>query len=117
MKWDFSNVQELWAFAHKTNLYSKLIVQLKKDFELANVSLKLREDVNPEELETLLHEKIYFLLLEKFQEYLNLLYVVDVPERELEQLEPADAVVVSRQVAFLVMKRELKKVWFREKYV
>ncbi len=116
MKMDFLNSTELLQNAIDTKLYNKLILQLKKDFGLANIPIHLSENISPLELKTFLHEKIYYLILEKFTEYLNLLYVVDVPEKAFKQLEVTDVVEVSEQVSFLILKRVIQKVWFREKY-
>lgn len=113
---DFSDSSSLLENAQKEELYKKLVVQLKKDFVLANISIELSDDIIPVELKTILHEKIYFLILEQFPEYLNLLYIVDVPEKEFKNIHMTDAVEVAEQVTFLVLKRELQKVWFRSKY-
>jgi hypothetical protein len=116
MKKDFPNSTELLQNAIDSRLYDKLIVQLKKDFGLANISVNLSDDIVPSELKTFLHEKIYFLIMEKFSEYLNLLYVVDVPEKDFKQLKVTDVVEVSEQVSFLILKRVMQKVWLKEKY-
>jgi hypothetical protein len=64
----------------------------------------------------LVQEKIYKLIQYKFAEYLNLLYIIDVPEDQIKKLDGSDLVELSEQVAFLVLKREWQKVWFRNKY-
>ena len=86
------------------------------DFNLANESIDLAQDIQPEELKSALHEKIYRLIQYKFAEYLNLLYIVDVPEDQIKKLDGSDIAELSKQVAFLVLKREWMKVWFRNKY-
>ena len=55
-------------------------------------------------------------MMEHFSEYLNLLYVVDVPESQFKQIEITDAVEVADQMTFLILKREYQKVWYRNKY-
>ena len=97
-------------------LYVKLIKQLNKDFQYANVPIDFEEDILPDNLKSLLHEKIYKLISEKFSDYLNLLYIIDVPETQVKQLDGSDTLVLSEQVAFLILKREWQKVWFRNKY-
>ncbi|MCK5440713.1 MAG: hypothetical protein KAJ23_02355 [Maribacter sp.] len=116
MKKDFPNSTELLQNAIDSRLYDKLIAQLKKDFGLANISVNLSDDIVPSELKTFLHEKIYFLIMEKFTEYLNLLYAVDVPEKDFKQLKVTDVVEVSEQVSFLILKRVMQKVWLKAKY-
>jgi hypothetical protein len=63
-----------------------------------------------------LHEKIYRLIQYKFAEYLNLLYIIDVPENQVRQLDGSDILELSKQVSFLILKREWQKVWFRNKF-
>lgn len=113
---NFNNSLELLEVIQKERLYNQLLFQLKKDFELANVPIKLPLDVTPSELKSILHEKIYFLIVERFQDYLNLLYVIDISEREIKNIAPSDAVDISAEVSFLLLKREWQKVWYRAKY-
>ena len=68
------------------------------------------------ELKVQLHEKIYRLIQYKFAEYLNLLYIIDVAEDQVKKLDGSDVAALSEQVAFLILKREWQKVWFRNKY-
>jgi hypothetical protein len=110
------NTEILLVEATNENLYNNLIDQINKDFNLANESIDLPQDIKPEELKNELHEKIYRLIQYKFAEYLNLLYIVDVPEDQIKKLDGSDIGELSKQVAFLVLKREWMKVWFRNKY-
>ncbi len=116
MKSNFNSSLEILQSAQEELLYNRLLQQIKKDFTLANVELKISEGVEPVQLKDVLREKIYFLLLEKFQEYLNLLYVVDIPEKEMKKIHSLDAVDAATEVCFLVLKREWQKVWFKNKY-
>jgi hypothetical protein len=109
------NTDILLSEATNENLYLKLIEQINKDFNLANESIDLPLGIQPEELKLILHEKIYRMIQYKFAEYLNLLYIVDVPEDQVKQLDGSDIAELSKQVAFLVLKREWMKVWFRNK--
>ncbi|MBT8297121.1 MAG: hypothetical protein KJO52_02220 [Maribacter sp.] len=116
MKIDFPNSTALLSNAQEKQLYAKLVEQLIKDFGLANIPIDLTPDVLPSSLKTILHEKIYYLILEKFSEYLNLMYVIDVPEKAFKQIQMTDVVEVAEQVSFLVLRRELQKVWLKENY-
>ena len=116
MNLDFPNSTELLRNAQDILLYKKLVVQIKKDFGLANIPIDLPNDVSPVVLQTFLHEKIYYLILEKFTDYLNLLYVIDVPENAFKQIQVTDVVEVAEQVSFLILRREFQKVWLKEKY-
>lgn len=106
----------LLTAAQSENLYIKLIEQINKDFNLANEAIDFPLSTSPEELKVQLHEKIYRLIQYKFAEYLNLLYVIDVPEDQIKKLDGSDLVALSEEVTFLVLKREWMKVWFRNKY-
>jgi hypothetical protein len=107
---------ELLSEAEKENLYSKLIEQINKDFNFANEAVDFPQSTTPQELKVQLHEKIYRLIQYKFAEYLNLIYIIDVPEETVKQLDGSDLVELSEQVSFLILKREWMKVWFRNHY-
>jgi len=116
MMLNFSNSIDLLVKAEVQNLYQKLIEQLNKDFNLANISIDFSKKIIPEELKVALHEKIYHLILEKFPEYINLLYIVDVSEKQVKEIISMDVVDISEQITFLILKREMQKVWFKSKY-
>ena len=112
----FPNISALLQYAEDQQLYHDLVRQLRKDFILANVSVDFQDEISPRELKALVHEKVYCLLMEKFTEYLNLLYIIDVPEQKVKAIETDDVVEISAQVSFEILKREWQKVWFRKKY-
>jgi hypothetical protein len=102
--------------ALEEELYSKLIEQLNKDFNLANEGIDFPGSTSPEELKIQLHEKIYRLIQYKFAEYLNLLYIVDVPEEQIKQLDGSDISALAEKVVYLLLRREWQKVWFRNRF-
>lgn len=110
------NTEALLTEAVGDNLYLKLVEQINKDFNLANEAIDFPLVISPDELMLKLHEKIYRLIQYKFAEYLNLLYIIDVSEEEIKKLDGSDLVILAEQVAFLILKREWQKVWFRNKY-
>ncbi|MFK7813525.1 MAG: hypothetical protein AB8B59_13615 [Maribacter sp.] len=112
----FTDSKSLFEEALKEQSYQKLVIQLQKDFALANIDIDLFIEIEPSQLRTILHEKIYYLILEKFTEYLNLLYVIDVPEKAFREIQVTDVVEVAEQVTLLVLKRELQKVRMKAKY-
>lgn len=117
----FTDSNHLLQNAIQEQLYEKLVAQLQKDFTLANIHIDLSPADVPETvataiLKSTLHEKVYFLIMERFSEYLNLLYIVDVPEKEVKKIEATDAVEIAGQVSFLILKRAWQKVWFRAQY-
>lgn len=105
--------------AKELNLYDKLVFQLQKDFDRSNIDIIFSHSQimpSPEMLTSQLREKIYFLLMERFSDYLNLLYVIDIPESSFKNLKVTDAVEVADQVTFLILKREWQKVWYKTQY-
>jgi hypothetical protein len=110
------NTDLLLQEAEAENLYLKLIEQINKDFNLANEGIDFPKSISPNELKIQLHEKTYRLIQFKFAEYLNLLYIIDVPEDQIKKLDGSDLVILAEEVAFLILKREWQKVWFRNKY-
>lgn len=110
------NTDQLLSEAEKENLYSKLIEQLNKDFNFANEAIDFPQSTSPYELKVQLHEKIYRLIQYKYTELLNLLYIIDVPEENIKQLQGMDTAELSEQIAYLILRREWMKVWFRNIY-
>lgn len=111
-----STFTELVEEATKKDLYKKLIHQLNKDFLYANIDLEFNDGVLPSSLKFTLHETIYRLINEKFADYLNLLYIIDVSEDKIRQLDGSDMLLLSEQVAFLILQREWQKVWYKSQY-
>ena len=108
-----ATIDSLIEQAEENHLYFKLIEQTNKDFNLANEAIDIPLDIFPFELKTLVAEKIYKLIQYKFAEYLNLLYIIDVPEDQVKKLDGTDITQLAEQVTFLILKREWQKVWFR----
>ncbi len=108
--------EDLIAEANNLKLYQKLVQQLNKDFLYANIDLDFDEDILATSLKLILHETVYKLIQEKFTDYLNLLYIIDVSEDTIRQLDGSDTLQLSEQVTFLILQREWQKVWFRNKY-
>jgi len=111
-----ANFENLIEKANQFNLYTKLIVQLNKDLLYANIDLVIDETTSPICLKSILHQTLYKLIQEKFSEYLNFLYIVDVSERKVKALEGNDIVKLSEEVTFLILLREWQKVWFKNQF-
>lgn len=102
--------------SERLKLYGKLIEQINKDFLLANIDLDFELDILPSSLKYLLHEVIFNLIQNKFADYLNLLYIIDVSEAKIKALDGSDTLKLSEQVTFLILQREWQKVWFKNYY-
>ena len=111
-----SNFEGLISEVNRLDLYKKLVFQLNKDFLRANVDLNIHEEVLPTSLKQLLHQTVYTLIQENFSDYLNLLYIIDVSEKQVKALDGSDPLELSEAVSFLILKREWQKVWFRNTY-
>jgi hypothetical protein len=102
-------------------LYKALLLQLKKDYERANLQFFLRlgegeELVSPGELLQGLRESLYVLQMERFDQYLNLMYAADVPERQFRSLSAKDPVDAATEVAWMLLWREWQKVSLRSRF-
>ena len=119
MKTNFSDAFDLLDYARKSGRLPLLLSQLKKDYERANVPFPLRQlkagDPKTGEILQSLRESLYLLLMERFDQYLNLMYAADVPEREFRAVQLTDAVEVASQVTFILLKREWKKIEYRSR--
>ncbi|MEM9679829.1 MAG: hypothetical protein AAF901_05855 [Bacteroidota bacterium] len=111
-----SNFEDLVEEANALSLYQKLIQQLNKDLLYANIDVEFDNDVLPTSLKYMLHETIYTLIQEKFAEYLNLLYIADVSEAKVKDLDGSDVLKLSESVTFLILQREWQKVWLKSQY-
>lgn len=117
MKFEFpENTDLLLSKAQRELLYEKLIEQVDKDFKLSNQFLDIKSGISSFELKIQLRDKVYQLIQHKFSDYLNLLYIIDVPEHEIKSLTTVDLIELSEQVTYLILKREWQKVWFRHKF-
>ena len=102
--------------ANGLQLYKALIIQLNKDLSLANVDLEFDNEVLPTSLMLILKEEVYNLIQNKFTEYLNLLYIIDVAEAKVRELEGDDTIKLSEDITFLILQREWQKVWYKANY-
>lgn len=111
-----SNFEKLIEEANSLHLYKKLILQLNKDLLYANIDLEFDEETLPTSLKLVLQETIFHLINSKFSDYLNLLYIIDVSELKIRELDGNDMVKLSEDVTFLILQREWQKVWYKAKY-
>jgi hypothetical protein len=111
-----STFEDLFSEANQRNLYQKLIIQLNKDLLFANIDLEFDEETLPTSLIFVFQEMVFHLIQNKFSDYLNLLYQVDVSELKIRSLDGEDVVKLSEDVTFLILQREWQKVWYKFKY-
>ena len=111
-----SSFDALITEATSLNLYKKLIVQLNKDLLFANIDLEFDIETLPTSLKIVLQETVFYLIQNKFSDYLNLLYQVDVSEKKIRSLDGENTARLSEDVTFLILQREWQKVWYKAKY-
>ena len=100
---------------NNNNLYVKLINQFNKDFVYSGLSTSFAQNLNPKDLVQYLVGLIEDLIRNRFSDYLNLLYRIDIAETEIKRLDGSDIHKLSEQVAVLILKRECQKVLFKSK--
>ncbi len=110
------NTDELFKNAVQEDLYQNLIKQLNKDFRLANLNESLVLTSTPVQLKETLSVILLKLLTNNYDDYLNLMYRIDVSEKELATLNTKNLETTINQITFLILKREYQKVWFRNKF-
>lgn len=106
------SIKFLTVISSDVDLYLKLIKQLNKDFQIVGRMDEFSLKSNPKELIHQLQLIINNLIINHYQDFLNLLYRVDVAE---SQINSFDMETLSKQVVFLILKREWQKVYFRNK--
>ncbi len=111
-----SAINSIVLEAQKSNLYSKLIEQLNKDLLRANVELQFSASTKPTDLVNSLNTFVHELIVNRFDDYLNLLYIIDVPEHKVKQIKAQKSSEISKHITFLIVSRIWQKVWLKSKY-
>ncbi|MCG8804537.1 hypothetical protein G1K75_02575 [Tenacibaculum finnmarkense] len=112
----YQNSNDLLVNVAENELYGKLILQLTKDFGLANYDFIISEKSTPLALKEALTNAIKNLILTDSNTYKTLLYIVDVPEDMIQKTDTSDIAIYTETVVFLILKRVWKKVWFSANY-
>ena len=98
------------SLRENANLYLNLVQQLNKDFQLSNLNESFEVFNTPIQLREGLSKIILNLLTNNYDDYLNLMYRIDVPEKELATLKTENLEATIEEINFLILKREYKKV-------
>ena len=97
-----------------TSRYKILTGQISKDFNRAGIELNLGEHPSPDVVFQVVKEEVYKLLLEDFDSFLNLMYLVDVPESAFGATGPRDRVDLAVLSSEKLLEREWEKLKWRE---
>jgi len=108
------NAIEVLQNSKVENLYLNLVAQINKDFQLSNLYFSFEENISPTQLKEDFTTIISNLITNKYDDYLNFVYRVDVSESELLKIKEKDLPEIVDQIVFLVLKREFQKVWFKQ---
>lgn len=112
----YQNSDDLLTSVANTKLYKQLIIQLNKDFSLVSIDVVFNENYSPLELKEALKKSIKELILNDFNSFTNLLYRVDVSEKDIQNIHTNSVDEYSENSAFLILKRVWKKVWFKKSF-
>ena len=82
---------------------------------LAGIQFDFDLELTPEQLVGALRVTIQDLMNNRFDDFLNLLYVVDISEMKIKNLEGKQAESMADEISYLLLKRLWKKVWFKQK--
>ncbi|WP_299223106.1 hypothetical protein [uncultured Aquimarina sp.] len=106
-------IEQLMEQVSESDLYPQLILQLQKDLNRAGIDYEVNKNSTFKEL----FLEIEQLLLEKinnaFNDFLNLLYAVDVSERDIKNCDSEESITVGRYATYLILKREWQKIYYR----
>ena len=81
------------------------------------MELRLPDTVSYEQLEELLAERLEILISHHFQQFVFLLYRIDVPENQIRDILEQDAGAGAyRKIAGLLIERQLQKIKSRETF-
>lgn len=108
------NGEEILNKARAENLLDALADQLQKDFTRAGVPVPSFKPEAPDASWVQeLRESLYRLLMERTDDYLNLMYAADVPEAEFRRIPLTDMVDIAAASTDLLLQREWQKVCWR----
>lgn len=97
------------------NLLDNLIQQIQKDADLSGAIFDCDKDVTAKEFILKIYDFLLELMTTDFGTYLNFLYRVDLSETTLQSITDTEPNLIAKQVTYMVLKREWKKVWFKSK--
>lgn len=92
-----------------------LIEQLNKDFTMVGLDFDVSKESTPEVVVRYLETYILELIKKDFSSYVNLLYRIDIPEKQVKEIEDIDIKIISKKIAILILRKEWQKVFFRSK--
>jgi len=107
------SVEQLLKELSDTALFSQMIVQLQKDINRSGIDYQINMNNDPRELFLEVEQLVLENINNRFNDFLNLLYAVDVSEKDIRKSTSEKSAVLASYAAFLILKREWQKVCYR----
>ena len=112
---DNKNALKLLDQIQKEELLKHLIKQINKDAHLVGIDFDLNENSTPQNLVLNLKILLMDLINNKFSDYVNFLYRIDIPENQIIELQDLELNLLTEKVTILILRKEWQKVWFKSK--
>ena len=100
----------------RQDLLHEVILQLNKDLVLSHIGFEFKEDASFEDFWLDLVAIVRDLLHKQYEKYLHFIYRIDLSERDLLVANIAPFDELEEFVAFQIVRRIYKKVYFRKNF-
>lgn len=100
----------------KQAILKDIIIQLNKDLALSNVAFEFKSDSNFEDFWLDLVAVVRELLNRQYEKYLHFIYRIDINEKDLIATDIAPFEEVEAFIAYQIIRRIYKKVYFRKNF-
>jgi len=95
-----------------SKIVSSAFVKIEPGF-----TINTNEIYNFEEFKKVFTEKVKFLLETRFDQLINLLYMIDIEDRKIEELFlKKDKENIPESLVNLIIERQLQKIYYRKIY-
>ncbi len=99
----------------RENLLIKLIKQINKDASLSGIDFYLNENSTVQNIVNNLNDLITDLIKNDYNGCINFLYRIDVSEPDLVRIKELELNDLSKNITFLILKKEWQKVYFKNR--
>lgn len=114
-KFNLVPVENFLDQVNDSELYADFLLQIQKDIVRAGIVYQIKS-FNPKKLFFEITELLCNTMQHDFNDYVNLLYAVDVSEAEVKKADYQEVENIAKYATLLILKRELQKVWYRKNY-
>lgn len=97
------------------DLLKKIIQQINRDINLVGIDYSMDENSSPINLINNLQNFLKEIMQNRFKDYINIMYRIDISENKLIEIHDSDVDILSQKVTLLVLQKELQKVVFKNK--